>query len=565
MLDKQEKRKMKKRFFTLALCVCCVRSGSLQLSTFSNSALVNTSSTVTINIDTLSLSLPISPSFLSAEVVGSFSPNATSFDFLCVHSNLAFVFVWVDNHLVCQHGANNNSANGVMDTLNFTLRSKRFNLPVVAHLHPSASASFGSFASLELRWSAPASSGAPFSPLPPDLLNPALPAPEVARRALQRGMMAGWGGWLHRDILSTVLLPDSAVVTSQICHLPTGACLSGAQIDGNGGDPHLPPVRVGSHTLDHAYSQFFVTFLLLNVSVEVAGGPGGGVDILVTPQPGLANPNEFAVAFSGRFAWGRRGAVAEQPGGLSFAGAGLQPVALFATAPPLAPPSALPPVYPPGLPGGFPCSFDRDCASEACSCNFDHCAGVCAPAAPLARFAAPLGGGAVGLTSAAGGGGGLPGVRARVAAAAAAAAAANARFGAPLAGTTDAVTAALGWRNVWAPSEQGPFMPVNFGFSWVAPSPFGYDWAYVLFCSYSATLCIAPPFAPRLTHSLPNRRLGQHLRVIHRGRAGREERRLLQPHHHHQGENERGFYAKLGGRRLKIHPGGARHWQSRPA
>jgi hypothetical protein len=462
----------------LSLFFSSAAHGSLQLSLHTNSALVRTNSTVDSALDTLSLSFPVS-SFFSAEVVGAFSPDAQTFDFSCVHSNLAYLFLWVDNHLVCAHGANNNSANGAMDTLNLTLRSKRSSLPLVAQLYSTASAAPGSLATLELRWSAPAGSGAPFAPLPAALLAPALPGPELERRALQRGMMAGWGGWLHRDILSTVLLPDSAVVTAQVCHLPTGACLSGAQIDGNGGDPHMPPVRVGSHALDHGYSQFFVSFLLLNVSFEVAGGPGGGVDILVTPQPGLADPAEFAVAFSGRFAWGRRGAVAEQPGGLVFAGVGLPHVALFATAPPLSPPSRCPPVYAPGLPGGLPCAQDRDCASEACSCNWSGCVGVCAAAAPLARFAAPLGDGAVGLTSKAGGG--VAGVRARIAAAAATVSVANARFGAQLAGTTDAATAALGWRNVWAPSEQGPFMPVNFGFSWVAPSPFSYDFAYVLF------------------------------------------------------------------------------------
>ena len=497
---------------------------SLTLLLHTNSALVNTSSSLTALLPTFSLSIPAP--YLSAEVFGTFSPllatAAQSYDFSCSFSHLDRLFLWLDDHMLCQHGAFNNSANGAMDVANFTLRSKTALLPLAAHIYPTPGAPP---ATLELRWRLHAADpAAPFSLLPPAALSPALPAAELSRRALQRGAARGWGSWLHRDILTLVRLPDSAAVTAQLCHMPSGVCLQEAQIDGNGGGWKTPAVRVGSHALDHSYAQFFVAFLLLNVSIEfaVSGANGGLLDLTVTPQQSsIGNLSEYAVAFAGSFAWGRAGVVEAAPTGLRFAGAGLPAVQLACSAPPLSP-GLLPPVHAPGLPGGAPCSASRDCASGACSCTSQGCGGVCAAATPLVTFAAGLGGGAVGLTSAtaarsiAGAGDdALAPIAARLAAARHANAASNARFGSTLADTTDGVTAALGWRNVFVPSEAGPVMPVTYGFAWVCPAPATYDWAYILFdwvrCKQQLVVCFIarkpnthfPPLSP--SSSIPTR------------------------------------------------------------
>jgi len=55
------------------------------------------------------------------------------------------------------------------------------------------------------------------------------------------------------------------------------------------------------------------------------------------------------------------------------------------------------------------------------------------------------------------------------------------RFGKDLAGVTEAVTAAIGWRNIFVPTEAGSVIPVTYGFSWISPAPQSYDFAYVLF------------------------------------------------------------------------------------
>ena len=402
----------------LLLAARACSASQLRLDVFANSALAPPAQR-TLLVDGAAASLPAA-SFLSAELTGTFTPPlaaGAAWDFACASAGVARLFVWVDDHLVCQLGAFNNSANGVTDASNFTLRS-RLALPLRAHVYPAPGAAGN--ASFALQWCVHGSSGGcgDFAPLPAASLDAALPAPELARRALQQRAASGWGSWLHRDILSVVLLPESACLTVQLCHLPTGLCLESTQIDGNGAQGDLP-VRVGAHAIDHSYSQAFVSFLFLNVSIEYAvSGNGTGLDLTVTPQAGSANVDEYAVVFAGRFAWGRLGAFTALPGGLTFAGAGgLASVALSVTAPPL-PASALPEIHAPGEPYLFPCDEDRQCASEQCSCNTGGCIGLCSKETPLVYYASAFpSGGAVGLSTTAGAA--LGDVEARVAAGAA--------------------------------------------------------------------------------------------------------------------------------------------------
>jgi hypothetical protein len=52
----------------------------------------------------------------------------------------------------------------------------------------------------------------PCAPLPDQTLHHTISDAEIARRELQQATARGWGSWLHRDILSVVLLPDSATL-----------------------------------------------------------------------------------------------------------------------------------------------------------------------------------------------------------------------------------------------------------------------------------------------------------------------------------------------------------------
>lgn len=362
-----------------------------------------------------------------------------------------------------------------MDDHGFTLRSKKAGLVIRAHVYRETSAPPSENVSLSLDW---CSNGA-CSELPPNALNSALPPAELSRRELQSKAIARWGSWLHRDILSVVLLPDSAAVIVQLCHLPSKLCLTSTTIDGNGGF-NTPPVRVGAHAIDHSYSQMFVSFLGLNVSIEYAVSEGGrGLDLAVTPQQGSLNTSDYAIAFAGRFAWGRDGIFKALDSGLSFTGTGLDTVELAARCPQVSIPG---PIHPPGLPGGLPCSASRDCASERCTCDSQGCLGLCTPAPALVYYGCGFpseGIISVGLstnTSSAG----IDDIVSRLDAARDNNAQTNTKFGKDLAVVVEGAAAAIGWRNVFIPSEAGSVLPVTFGFSWISPALF-YDWSYVLF------------------------------------------------------------------------------------
>jgi len=538
------------------------RSG-LVLDVYDNTVLGGATASST-TIAGAAVSLPGAQLF-SAEVYGTFSPPTAGspdsrWSWNCTFENVDIAFVTVDGHAVCaSSAAYNSSAAGMFDgDEGFRLLRKKKNLVVrmqLYHLKPSDGP-----ATASVQWCGADGVGGGCAPLPPASLSPVLPAPEQQRRALQRDLAVGWGSWLHRDLLSVVLLPDAAVLTVQLCQLSTGRCLREAQIDANGGKPGAARhqarfVRVGRHAMDHSYSQAFVRFRppggggllppdpsFLNVSIEYAtsspaaaantgGGISGdrrGLDLLVTPvlEPGV-NASDWAVALAGSFAWQRVGVASADGRGLSLQahGGGLPRVALACSAPP-APRVAG--VLRPGHLANATCGADGDCASGMCSgcsgdarCSCHACSGdrppgcapgsedgvakgcgVCtAPAdAPspggLPFYGASLGAGAVGFTTHApagsgGGGGGaqpaLQPIQQRVAAKRAALEQHDARFGgAPeQRELTEALTAALSWRHVWTGgAEDGPVLPMTYGFSWITPAKHGAsdDWKYVLFC-----------------------------------------------------------------------------------
>jgi hypothetical protein len=301
------------------LLVALVAVSSLRLSLFNNTALAPPSATER-EIDGLSLVIP-GKLPLTAEIIGTFNPSNTfesGGSFNCTFDKVDIGFVWIDGHCVCQTGAYNNSARGIMDGNDFALLSKKSGLVVQAHLyHLKPSNESVRFSA---QYCPPSKASTKCNPIPAGQLSPSLPPSEVTRRELQRNMSTGWGSWLHRDVLSVALLPDSAILTVMLCSLSTGHCLREAQIDQNGGNNGKTPIRVGSHAIDHRYSQLYAWYdsLLsvgppaLNVSIEYRVGPKDGkggereIDLLVTPvdkstQNESIDLSEFAVVFAGRY------------------------------------------------------------------------------------------------------------------------------------------------------------------------------------------------------------------------------------------------------------------------
>ena len=528
-------------------------SGSLTLLWYNNTAMAGVAASRS-SLDTLSLSLPgVSP--LSAEISGTLSPDlappsiaaAAWWSFVCTFAHVEYAFVRIDGHMVCQHGAYNNS--GPLDPGKFRLRSKRADLVIAAdlyHTKPSAEP-----VSMSLQWCAEGDKRR-CELLPTAALSPTLPQPEQKRRALQRGMAQGWGSWLHRDALSVSCLPDSATVTVMLCRISTGECLREANIDGNGGGSTdlTHPVRVGSHAIDHSYSQLFVwgpprSLEKLNVSVEyaVGGADGRELDLLISPVAPAAHQtdeeratffDDFAVALVGSFAWDRVGtATAVGRRKLQLQGHGLEVIEVTSTVDTLTQP--LRGVVAPGLPQGEPCQFGtKNCGAQTCAqnapagiaCSSRVCdtppdapwaEGKCTQPEQLPHLALPIRDGPVGISTRGTAGATLSSIRSRIAAAAARQQTHEERFGKEHAEVVQALGAAVSWRNVAVPAEAGPLMPTTYGFSWIDEGPSSNDWRYIQFCwdnilarcaanasftiSTSPSLVPPPPLAPSLSSS----------------------------------------------------------------
>ena len=328
----------------LAVLVVRPAAAGLTLRVYDNTVLAGQPQTTSI-LKTVALSLPGDRPF-SAEITGSFSPAADSlrsWSWLCSFEHVDIAFAKVDGHSICNNSAAyNNSASGIFDNTNFRLLSKKTELAIriqLFHLTPSSSP-----VRANVSWCSPPHS---CRPLPPLALSADLPEVELQRRQLQRRLGSGWGSWLHRDILSVALLPDSAVLTVFICKRSTGICLREAQIDQNGGSPGKSreqhrSVRVGRHAMDHSYSQAYVRYSQpgevhrgLNVSIEYStDGPAGRhLDLVVTAQAEAGiDASDYAVAFAGSFGWQRLGTAAGNGTHLKLQGLGLTAVQLQSTA-----------------------------------------------------------------------------------------------------------------------------------------------------------------------------------------------------------------------------------------
>lgn len=420
----------------------------------------------------------------SAEVTGTLDPplSVTTLRFECDFTGAAFAILRVDGHVVCQHGAYNNSANGQMDD-SFRLLSKRSGLAMHLQFYSMAPGS-SNLSSANVRG---CFNGAPCAAIPADWLKPTLTPPEQRRRDMQSRLLhSGWGSWLHSDCLSVVLLPDAAVVGVQLCQLSTGQCLRGSPIDANGGSKEQP-VRVGMHAMDHSSSSLFAWHESLNVSVQYAAS-GRELDLIVTAQqPSLGsdtNFSDFGLVFTADFAWGRRGRVEALSTGLALQGAALERVELSISGGSPLPAHRTPPIVPRGKAAGEQCSAKhaKECSSGRCTCALG---GVCSCDAPdqLIHYAVALAPGAVVRLTTRNSSNAGASIDARVAEAHQRTARGHsALFGEGLAEVVEAVTAAVAWRNVYVPAEEGTVMPMTFGFSWITPQPITNEWGYVLFC-----------------------------------------------------------------------------------
>ena len=407
----------------------------LTLSTFDNTALAGTPTTTVVPGFSFDLTAP----YGAAELTGTLTARpGDNYIFACDFGGAAFGALHVDDHLVCQFGANAGSCgpdgqpspcNGTDNPLPTMARTA---LPVRLTVWTNGTAA-------RVRVDASAKSGVALA------LGAELPPLEVRRRAMQAPLRDGWGAFYAMSYLDHVLLPLSARVTLALCEVGAqGKCVVEGRIDWPDPNALAAEIRLGPHAYDRSYNQLFIAAGGCNVSISGSGGD----ELLLLAEVVGANASgaceKLALVPVGATTWWRANKVTSDGATtLSFESYGLGTIDVRATR-----------------------SAD---------------AGVPLPPQVAARphLAFRLAPGArIGLSTA-----GLPldAIAQKLGAARTRELASYARFG-DLAEVKQAVQTAMMWQTVWNPLEAGPFAPVIRGNPWgLDKGVTSAEWAYVMF------------------------------------------------------------------------------------
>jgi hypothetical protein len=398
----------------------------------------------------LSFSVPIAAGTpISAELTGTLvAEQGDTFAFSCKFTGASVAFLHVDDHLVCQHGANAGKCNsegstwcnGTDNPLPVRLRT---NLPVRLSVvaAPGSTAVTADVSLSVVNGSHPS-------------FDTELPALEVQRREMQASLLQGWGAFYAMSYLDHVLLPHAARVRLALCPLGNGTapsdtapnCLVEARIDWPDSSGPSADIRPGPHAYDRSFSRIYVEVDGCNVSVSAGGGAQLLLLVEVVPGSGGTNACEHvALVPVGLTTWFRANNVTASASALTFVSAGLGTTTVHSTA-----------------------SNDAGLAISPAVAAQPHLAIKLSSGYRLGLNSgdAPLS---------------LETIAARLEAAEAVEMSRCAQYGA-LAEAKEAVQAAVMWQTIYNPIEQGPFAPVIRGNPWgLDAGTVNNDWAYVMF------------------------------------------------------------------------------------
>ena len=181
----------------------------------------------------------------------------------------AMLKLWLDDHFLINAQSSNSESSSV----------GYYPLP----LSPTGSllrveyAAIGENATAQVAYSL--SAAGPWTPLPADLLSPAIPAPEDAYQARRSAEEVGWGTFDAKDMLSSVLLPSG--LAFPLSFYDAGAKQATAHIQMECSSS----LRVGLHAARGDYTE--IESLALNggaatVRVETATTAGGELIVLIS-------------------------------------------------------------------------------------------------------------------------------------------------------------------------------------------------------------------------------------------------------------------------------------------
>lgn len=259
-------------------------NGSLTLSVYNNTAMAGAPYMITL-VSGLSFSLSVSGP-TSVELTGTLSTKPSDLMMLrCDFGNTTFAMLHIDDHLVCQQGANvgdscgtpNHECNGTDSPLPVLSKTS---LPIRLAMLVDGARAAPVLVKVELELQ---SGSAP-------VFTPELPPLEVRRRSLQRSLLDGWGMFYAMSYLDHVLLPHAARIKLAICQVSTsGNCVQQGRIDWQDATGLEADIRLGIHAYDRSYNQLYIGVGGCNISIR--GGGGRRLLLLAEIVPSVAPGN----------------------------------------------------------------------------------------------------------------------------------------------------------------------------------------------------------------------------------------------------------------------------------
>jgi len=240
----------------ILLSLALAASAELALDSFDSCATTG-KPTSSETVSSLDFSLP--KLGCAAEVTGTITlTGAKYFAIDCTLTGGQLAFVWVGDHLVCHSnppfGNTPSSTDGSAEN---PLPGNGRELPIVIHVYaksdPNGTVVSNATAGVSVRWAplaSPMAAGSkpPLQPVPSSALSPRSSAGELQRRALQKGLLAGWNTWSY-NMLEVVRLPHSFGLNTALCQLSTGKCLQSTKVEQHGQSGRLGEAIAGHHGL----------------------------------------------------------------------------------------------------------------------------------------------------------------------------------------------------------------------------------------------------------------------------------------------------------------------------
>ena len=456
-------------FLLLGTLPAAVVSQGLTLSLYNNSAFAGMAISTTV-IPSFNFSLRTDHPG-SALVTGTMVvEHGMQYSFHCDFGSATVSALHIDDHLVCQQGANVGTTCGApgspepcMYGDNPLPTMTRTALPIRLDVMFNGTGTDTHVPPINIKITVTASPAScifnctapPQDTARPWLssamtLRPDLPPLEVQRRRLQQSLLQGWGMFYAMSYTDHVLLPHAARLNFAICEVgASGSCVTEARIDWPDKTALPVDIRLGMHSYDRSYNQLYIALGKCNISIATSGGgPELLVSIDVVSSPNaeeISSCERYALVPTGLSTWFRANDITADTHSIVFDSYGLGVTHVHATAP----------------------------TNQTIPINTNLITGPHLTYNLHAGFAIGFNSGKNPIP--------LTQIRAKLDSARRTEAATYDKFG-QLAETKEAVQSAVMWQLIWNPLEAGPFAPVIRGNPWgLDHDTANDDWAYVIF------------------------------------------------------------------------------------